>query len=66
MIFGHIVQHRGMEYTILTGKTSGRRIFGHPPTRFVDQLKELTGLTFAEMVHRAQDRDGCRRIVFGM
>ncbi|UYV71100.1 hypothetical protein LAZ67_8001714 [Cordylochernes scorpioides] len=29
---------------------------------FVDQLKELTGLTVAEMVHRAQDRDGWCRV----
>ncbi|UYV83283.1 PRKCI [Cordylochernes scorpioides] len=57
---------RGMEYTIMTGKTSGRRIPGRPPTCFVYQLKELTGLTVAEMVHRTQDRDGWRHIVFGM
>ncbi|UYV66403.1 hypothetical protein LAZ67_4001555 [Cordylochernes scorpioides] len=64
--FGHIARRRGMEYTILTGKTSGRHIPRRPPTRFVDQLKKLTGLTVAEMVHRAQDRDGWRRIVFGI
>ncbi|UYV82077.1 hypothetical protein LAZ67_21000719 [Cordylochernes scorpioides] len=39
-----------MEYTILTGKTSGRHIPGHSPIRFVDQLKELTGLTVTEML----------------
>ncbi|UYV69557.1 hypothetical protein LAZ67_6003964 [Cordylochernes scorpioides] len=64
--FGHIARRRGMEYIILTGKTSERHIPGHPPTRFVDQLKKLTGLKVAEMVHRAQDRDGCRRIMFGI
>ncbi|UYV79024.1 hypothetical protein LAZ67_17000664 [Cordylochernes scorpioides] len=48
--FGHIARRRGMEYTILTGKRSGRCIPGRPPTRFVDQLKEFTGLTVVEMV----------------
>ncbi|UYV71785.1 HSPA12A [Cordylochernes scorpioides] len=46
--------------------TSGRHIPGYPLTHFVDQLKELTGLTVTEMVHGAQDRDVWRRIVFGM
>ncbi|UYV73402.1 hypothetical protein LAZ67_10003056 [Cordylochernes scorpioides] len=62
----HIVRHRGMEYTILTGKTSGRCIPGRPPTSFMDQLKELPALTVAEMVYQAQYRDGWRCIVFGM
>ncbi|UYV67323.1 K02A2.6-like, partial [Cordylochernes scorpioides] len=30
--------------------------------RHVDQLKDLTGLAVAEMVHRAQDSDGWRRV----
>ncbi|UYV67585.1 hypothetical protein LAZ67_5001305 [Cordylochernes scorpioides] len=59
--FGHIARHRGIEYTILTGKTFGRRIPGRPSTRFVDQSKELSGLKVTEMVHRAQNRDGWRR-----
>ncbi|UYV74290.1 hypothetical protein LAZ67_11002877 [Cordylochernes scorpioides] len=56
----HIVTQENGVRTILTGKMSGRHIPGHPLTCFVDQLKELTGLTVTEMVHRAQDRDGWR------
>ncbi|UYV80113.1 hypothetical protein LAZ67_18001736 [Cordylochernes scorpioides] len=55
--FGYIERRRGMEYTILTGKTSGRRIPGRPPTRFVDQLKEFTGLTVAQMLKSAHLRE---------
>ncbi|UYV61492.1 hypothetical protein LAZ67_1005052 [Cordylochernes scorpioides] len=43
IFFGHIARHKRMEYTILTGKMSGRHIPGRPSIRFVDQLKELTG-----------------------
>ncbi|UYV64703.1 hypothetical protein LAZ67_3001708 [Cordylochernes scorpioides] len=63
--FGHIALRREMEYTVLTGKMSGRRIPRRPPIRSLDQLKEFTDLTAAEMVHRAQDRDGWCRIGIG-
>lgn len=56
--FGHISRRKeGMERLIVEGKVEGRRSRGRSPSRWSDQIKNITGLSLPEASHTAQDRD---------
>lgn len=62
--FGHIARKpEAMEKLIIEGKVEGRRPRGRSPSRWVDQLKHLTGETLQQAIHHAQDRDSWQMVV---
>ena len=63
--FGHIARHdeTSMELLIVTGNANGRRSRGRSPTRWTDQICEITESRLQEAVHIAENREQWRRIV---
>ena len=57
--FGHVIQRKGLERTIITGKVNRKRKRGHPPTSWLKDIKSSTGLTMQEAVRAAEDRERC-------
>ena len=62
--FGHTIRRNGLDKQIITGKVNGRRRRGRPPTSWLKDITEITGLSLAEAVRAAEDRREWRRIVW--
>ena len=55
--FGHVARRNGSnEQLMVEGKVEGRRSRGRSPSRWVDQLKPLLGVSLPQAVHMAEDR----------
>jgi len=59
----HIIRRDGLEKIIIQEKVQGKRNRGRPPTRFIDQIKHLSGIrSAAEIMRSIEDREGWRNI----
>ena len=47
--FGHTVRSSGIEKDVMLGKVEGTRRHGRQRTRWLNSLKEITGMTFYEV-----------------
>ena len=61
--YGHVSRPSGLAKTILQGTVPGERKRGRQRKRWEDNIKEWTGLTFANSQRAAEDRDRWRRII---
>ena len=64
--FGHVMRSEGLEKSVMMGMGDGARGRGRPRTRWLDEIKECTGLSLQELKEAAQDRDGWRGKVMGV
>lgn len=55
--FGHIIRQDNIETITIQGKIEEMRGRGRSPTRYTDQLRKLTGRTFAECARAAKNRE---------
>ena len=60
--FGHTTRSHGLAKTCLQGTVSGGRSRGRPRKKRADNVKDWTGLSFAEATRAADDREGWRRL----
>ena len=49
---------------LMMGMVYGKRKRGRPKTRYSDNIRELTGMSMAQVVRKAQDRFIWRRFVW--
>ena len=61
--YGHTSRSSGMSKTILQGTTNGKRRRGRQRKRWEDNIREWTGLTFAESQRISQNRNEWKAIV---
>ena len=62
--FGHILRRLdSLGKTIMLGKVEGSRKRGRPNTRWIDWLKEATGLSLQELDGAIEDRAFCRLLI---
>ena len=61
--YGHVTRICGLAKTILQGIVEGGRRRGRPRKLWSDNIKERTGLNFAESQRAAQDREEWSRLV---
>jgi len=55
--FGHIVRAQNLATSILHGRVGGMRGRGRPRRRWMDDIKEWTGLSAVECVKSARVKD---------
>ena len=58
---GHITRSKTTDLmsTTLMGKVEGKRNIGRPPTSFINNITNVSGLGLAELIHRGRERDEC-------
>ena len=61
--FGHIMRSRGIEKEVVLGKVEGTRKRGRQRTRWLNSLKEPTGITLYELKEKAINRIDWRMFV---
>ena len=62
-LFGHIKRsQKGLSKICMEGKVPGKRGRGHPPTRWLDNVKKWTGLTIDKLNIATQDRGAWKDI----
>ena len=61
--YGHVTRSSGLAKTVLQGTVEGGRKQGRQKKRWEDNIKEWTGLTFAESQKAADDRQSWRELV---
>ena len=61
--FGHAIRARGMEKDIMLGKAEETRRRGRQRTRWLDVLKESTGMSLHQLNETAMNRSECRWFV---
>lgn len=63
--FGHISRRENdnLERLIVQGKVEGKRPRGRSPTRWIDQIKEITGKSLQTNIRAAEDRQQWRRSI---
>jgi Reverse transcriptase (RNA-dependent DNA polymerase) len=61
--FGHVIRNDGLEKTIMLGMGEGKRGRGRPRTRWLDEIREITGRSLQELNEAARDRNGWRKVV---
>ena len=61
--YGHVSRSTGLAKTILQGTVRGGRRRGKQRKRWEDNIREWTGLSFAESQRAVEDRDRWRRLV---
>ena len=61
--YGHVTRTPGLAKTILQGTVRGGRRRGRQKKRWEDNIREWTGMTFAESQRAVEDRDRWRRTV---
>lgn len=54
--FGHVLRKDGMEKLTIQGKVEGKRSRGRSPVRYIDQIKNLTHMSVAEIMRTVEDR----------
>jgi ribosomal protein L7/L12 len=61
--FGHVMRGDGLEKAVMMGMGGGKRERGRPKIRWLDEIKELTGLSLQELKEAVRDREKWRNIV---
>ena len=61
--YGHVSRSSGLAKSILRGTVKGRRKRGRQKKRWEDNIKEWTGMDFANSQRAVEDREGWRRTV---
>ena len=61
--FGHVSRSSGLAKTILQGTVKGKRKRGRQKKRWVDNIKEWTGMDFASSTRAAENRSRWKGIV---
>ena len=61
--YGHVTRSSGLAKTILQGTVRGGRRRGRQRKRWESNITEWTGLELANVLRRAESRDGWRRLV---
>ncbi|KAK3879947.1 hypothetical protein Pcinc_015511 [Petrolisthes cinctipes] len=61
--YGHISRSDGMAKTMVQGTVGGVCRRGRQRKRWEDNIRERTGLSFAESQRAVEDRDGWRRVI---
>ena len=61
--FGHIMRSKSLEKDIMLGMLSGKRRRGRQRTRWLDTIKNDTGMTMAELKNTTQDRNLWRAVI---
>lgn len=59
--FGHVIRKDGLEKLTIQGKVEGFRSRGRSPTRYTDHIVNTTGLSLAQCVRMAADRETWKR-----
>ena len=61
---GHINRSktRDLMSTTLMEKVEGKRNPGRPPTSFISNITNVSGLGLAELIHRGRERDEWRKL----
>ena len=62
--FGHVKRHHSLQKVMLEGQVEGRRGRGRPRRRWIDDLKEWTGMSVTELGRKADDHKGFRAAVW--
>ena len=60
--FGHLVRGDGLQWLLLEGKLDGKRGRGRPRSTWFDNIKEWTGMNYAEATRKAQCREDCTSV----
>ena len=61
--YGHVTRSSGLSKTILQGTVQGGRKMGRPKKRWACNIKDWTGLSFAESQKATRNRQGWRHVV---
>lgn len=63
--FGHIARRQpdNLDKLVIVGKVEGKRLRGRSPTRWSDQIQNITGLSIPTALRQAEDRVVWRRLV---
>ncbi|XP_071582447.1 uncharacterized protein [Temnothorax nylanderi] len=63
--FGHITRRNqdNLEKLIVQGKVEGKRPRGRSPSRWLDQIKDITGQPLQKNLREAEDRHCWRTVV---
>ena len=54
--FGHVMRSNGLEKSVVLGMGEGKRGRGRPRIRWMDEIKECTGLTLKDLTSAVSDR----------
>lgn len=61
--FGHVLRGQGLEASVMLGMGGGSRGRGRPKKRWLDEVKDVTGRSIADLKEAARDRVGWRSFV---
>lgn len=65
--FGHVMRaENSLEKTLMFGKVEGRRGRGKPRTRWIDSIKEITGMSLEQLREATMKRTSWRAFVHGV
>ena len=62
---GHVIRNKGLGFDLMMGMVFGKRKHGRPKMRFVDNIKDIAGISIARIVREAEDRENWRRFCRG-
>jgi hypothetical protein len=61
--FGHVMRANSLEKSVMTGMGEGKRGRGRPRTRWIDEIKQLMGLTMEQLKEAVKDRTRWRQMI---
>ena len=65
--FGHVMRaHQSLEKDIMLGITAGARKKGKPRMRWMDDIKNVTGLSLNDLNHLVKNRKKWRTLVYNI
>jgi len=64
--FGHVWRHHNLEKDIMLGIMPGTRRQGGQKRQWIDNVAQWTGKGLVDIVRLAENRDMCRRFVYGV
>ena len=62
---GHVIRNEGLGCDLITGMVYGKRKRVRPKMRFVDNIKNILGMSIARTVRMEEDRENWRRFCRG-
>lgn len=60
--FGHTLRANGLEKLAIEGKVDGKRRRGRSPSRYIDQITNLTGCPLYQTIRLTEKREAWREI----
>ena len=60
---GHVTRENGLEKLCIEGKVNGRKGRGRPRLNYMTGLTSLTEMNSSTLLHKAENRNGFRRLV---